>query len=119
MVKHKPHHMACPDCKGTKPIMDSPSGDYCTGCGLILGTYKPIPRQLHNSRKKNKRNRLVRKGLYCKGCSTTENLTLHHIIPKRAGGKKTIVLCRYCHNIADRLADSLYPKQLAIIEKSV
>ena len=39
----------------------------------------------------------------CKGCGTKEDLTKHHIIPKRTGKKSgTITLCRGCHNIADR-----------------
>jgi hypothetical protein len=53
----------------------------------------------------------------CSWCDSKENLSRHHIIPRRI--KKTlvknmIVLCRDCHNIADRktvvekVSDDLY-----------
>lgn len=48
---------------------------------------------------------LKRDGFRCRHCSTRENLTVHHIVPKRHGGPTTVenllTLCRSCHDIVE------------------
>jgi len=45
-------------------------------------------------------------------------ITIHHIIPKRVGGKELVIgLCRNpCHNLADLISKSIYPEQVVIKE---
>jgi hypothetical protein len=48
-----------------------------------------------------KRMRLALDQNQCTECTTTKNLTLHHIVPKARGGpdtlKNTVIKCRACH----------------------
>lgn len=48
-----------------------------------------------------KRVRLAHDGHQCTACRATQNLTLHHIVPKEMGGKNTlentVIRCRACH----------------------
>ena len=100
--------MTCPSCNG-KIQENDVVGAYCIKCGLILSSYNPSIKF---------KKSFSRYGT-CIGCGTKDNLTIHHIIPLREGGKKDIVLlCRTpCHNIADKIANVLYPKQIKILEE--
>jgi len=50
---------------------------------------------------KNIRQQVLKTDECCQKCKTTNHLVVHHIIPKRVGGKDNInnlvVLCRSCH----------------------
>lgn len=53
----------------------------------------------------------------CKGLVVLDDkVTIHHIIPRRMGGKKKkIALCRNpCHDIADKIADAIYPQEVKV-----
>lgn len=46
----------------------------------------------------------------CKGCIEIKEVTEHHLVPKRTKlQSRKVKLCRKCHNVADVLADLLYP----------
>ncbi|KKM13639.1 hypothetical protein LCGC14_1714160 [marine sediment metagenome] len=54
---------------------------------------------------KTKRQRMVlriKEERGCEECKSTDNLTVHHIVPRSFGGRKKFlnlkVLCRDCHN---------------------
>lgn len=85
------------------------AGEYCSKCGLIVETYYHQPKKL-KSKVVHKRKQS------CYGCGGTQNLTIHHIIPKRIGLKTTIILlCRHpCHDIADKIATTIYPKEVTL-----
>lgn len=57
----------------------------------------------YKARKKyyKKQSIFKRDGTFCRNCGSTENLTLHHIIPKAMNGsdspRNLILLCRECH----------------------
>ena len=57
--------------------------------------HKELPRPLL------KRMRLAYDGYQCTACKATQNLTIHHIVPKEIGGKdtleNTVIRCRACH----------------------
>jgi len=74
-------------------------GKYCKKCGLIL--QKVTPKSMH--------------GKKCRICRSNNQLSEHHIIPKRTGLKtKKVILCKLCHRIADLLASVLYPDKLKV-----
>lgn len=97
--------MECPTCH-SKNIYDHPiSGTCCGRCGLIIETYN----------NKITTNKVPKKIGKCLGCKQKKPMTIHHIIPKRDGGKEKIVkLCRACHNIADIIANVIYPLDVTL-----
>ena len=89
--------MNCPDCN--KKVLNKYL-KHCAYCGLIFDTYKPIKKVNTFSRLKNK---------HCFGCKSENNLSRHHILPQRIKkNKKTVILCKSCHKIADLLATKYY-----------
>ncbi len=80
--------MKCPDCN--KKVL-SKQLEHCIYCGLIFNTYKPI---------KKSHNVSVYNGKSCFGCKTRDNLSKHHVVPKRLKlkSKKKVILCKSCHS---------------------
>ena len=101
-------YLDCPTCQGVLKGSDL-YGKYCSKCGLIISTFQKARNvTIKNDRRTIKAVPIIKR--YCQGCKTQANITLNHIIPKREGLKtRVIILCRKCHNIADELADTLYP----------
>ncbi|MEK6818834.1 MAG: hypothetical protein AABY10_02775 [Nanoarchaeota archaeon] len=119
--------MNCPDCNNHLKHEEK-MGLYCGSCGLIIGTYTEIKREVRAKKQiriKERAKLLKQLRKRCSACGKENvyndgiEITLHHIIPRRAGGKELIVgLCRTpCHNIADIIVESLYPNQVDVIEK--
>ena len=94
--------MKCPECFGMSIIKRDGIGQFCTDCGIVLKDYFDGMR---------KDNIFIGKLDKCNGCGSMDNLSRHHVKPKREfGSGKVIVLCRYCHNVADFMCDILYPE---------
>ena len=86
----------CPRCGECKPLDMFPSGyqkAYCLKCFCEI----TASRKLDGNRIKA----LSRDGNQCRLCGSTNNLIVHHIIPRTRGGDNTltnlITLCRKCH----------------------
>ena len=95
---------------GGKTYESGIAGEYCSKCGLIISSYYE-----HKDTKKPKTHKRKQS---CYGCGGTQNLTMHHIIPKRVGLRtQFIILCRKpCHDIADKIATTIYPKEVTLKE---
>lgn len=111
----------CPDCGGIEFLKSRyrKEGDYCRDCGLIFSTIHTRAKQKQKDRSRSSKvvKAQLSKPLKCLFCPTTTNLTKHHVIPKRMRKRtKLVVLCRPCHNIADMIANVLYPMEVEINE---
>lgn len=65
---------------------------------------------------KGKRRSAVINGRICFRCGSTENLQVHHVIPRRVGGideGNMIPLCRACHKIVECLTCDLIANNVA------
>lgn len=104
--------MGCPSCYGVVKE-NQVGGDYCINCGLIIATYQK------SMKIKNKTKQRKSKKRKCRFCSEIRNLSIHHIVPKRTKKKtKKVILCQRCHEIADAIANELYPQQIDIIKEA-
>lgn len=112
--------MSCPDCKG-QIIETDKMGEHCSKCGLIIETYNKPHIQLFKPMK-IKKGKLKRKNTKafrnksCLICGKMENLSVHHVIPKRTGLRtRKVILCRHpCHDIADKIANIIYAKHVTL-----
>ena len=69
----------------------------------ISAAKKRKKKQLRKKRIREKRDlKKLKKNKKCSWCGNKKNLTFHHAIPKKDGGKykksNLIILCRKCHN---------------------
>ena len=117
--------MRCPVCHSQ--TKEGITGEYCCKCGLLIDSFYDASPSYKFRRKlkadtKSQQKQIYKKLKKCETCGSMEDLTLHHIIPKRVLKKmkpeerdgKKILLCRKCHNLADKMAEAIYPKEVEI-----
>lgn len=53
----------------------------------------------------------------CFECGSTENIHEHHVVPRCRGGKKTIPICKKCHNLCHHENGNMTLKKLSKTKK--